>query len=82
MKKIEKNEKIQFLGVACWMYYTYVLVLFDCDVTVISGGNLVATAFAFGLIIGLTLVLVHLLGINLPYTSVNPERSIASTILQ
>ncbi|MDD3712897.1 MAG: aquaporin, partial [Candidatus Izemoplasmatales bacterium] len=35
-----------------------------------------------GLVIGLTLTLVHLLGINLTGTSVNPARSLAPAILQ
>ena len=41
-----------------------------------------ATQKSAGIIIGLTLTLVHLIGINLTGTSVNPARSLAPALLQ
>ena len=53
---------------------TFIFVLVILNVT---EENSPASKFA-GIIIGLTLVLVHLIGINLTGTSVNPARSIAT----
>ena len=55
---------------------TFIFVLVILNVT---EENSPANKFA-GIIIGLTLVLVHLIGINLTGTSVNPARSIATAV--
>lgn len=55
---------------------TFIFVYVILNVTDEKAGN----AKIAGLIIGLTLVLVHLIGIRLTGTSVNPARSIATAI--
>lgn len=56
---------------------TFIFVLVILNVTDKKSDESGVSKFA-GIIIGLTLVLVHLIGINLTGTSVNPARSIAT----
>lgn len=56
---------------------TFIFVLVIMTVTSASKGN----AHLAGLVIGLTLTMVHLVGIPLTGTSVNPARSLAPAIL-
>ena len=65
-----------FAGLVVEIVLTFVLVLAILGVTSKSAGH---GSFG-GLVIGLTLVLVHILGIGLTGTSVNPARSIGPAI--
>lgn len=58
---------------------TFIFVLVILNVTDKKADESGVSKFA-GIIIGLTLVLVHLIGINLTGTSVNPARSIATAV--
>ena len=58
---------------------TFIFVLVILNVTDKTADNSGVSKFA-GIIIGLTLVLVHLIGINLTGTSVNPARSLGTAV--
>ena len=69
------------------MIGTMVLVLMGCGTAVslncgVDPASVVGTAVAFGLDIGLSLILIHLVGIHYTGTSVNPARSIAPAIFE
>ncbi len=66
-----------FVALAVEIVLTFVFVLAILGVTSKTENGRVA-----GLMIGLTLTLIHLLGINLTGTSVNPARSIGPAIAQ
>ncbi len=66
-----------FVALVVEIVLTFVFVLAILGVTSKSENGRVA-----GLMIGLTLTLIHLLGINLTGTSVNPARSIGPAIAQ
>jgi len=66
-----------FSGLLVEIILTFVFILAILGVT-----DKVENKAVVGLVIGLTLTLVHLLGINLTGTSVNPARSLAPAILQ
>jgi len=57
---------------------TFVLVLFGCGVAVVSGGNLVATALAFGLVI---VAMAYSIG-NVSGCHINPAVSFAMVLLK
>jgi len=57
---------------------TFVLVLFGCGVAVISGGNLVATALAFGLVI---VAMAYSIG-NVSGCHINPAVSFSMALLK
>jgi aquaporin Z len=65
------------VGLLVEVILTFVFIFAILGVTDKAENKLIA-----GLVIGLTLTLVHILGINLTGTSVNPARSIAPAILQ
>jgi len=66
-----------FIGLLVEVILTFVFVMAILGVTSKTENTAVV-----GLVIGLTLTLVHILGINLTGTSVNPARSLAPAILQ
>lgn len=66
-----------FLGLVIEIILTFVFIYAILGVTAKTEDSRVA-----GLVIGLTLTLVHLLGVRLTGTSVNPARSLAPAILQ
>lgn len=66
-----------FLGLFIEIVLTFVFIYAILGVTSKTDNKLVV-----GLVIGLTLTLVHLLGVNLTGTSVNPARSLAPAIFQ
>lgn len=57
---------------------TFIFVLVVMTVTSAKKGN----ASLAGIVIGLTLTMIHLVGIPLTGTSVNPARSIAPAVLR
>lgn len=65
------------LGLFIEIVLTFVFIYAILGVTSKTDNQLVV-----GLVIGLTLTLVHLLGVNLTGTSVNPARSLAPALLQ
>lgn len=65
------------LGLFIEIVLTFVFILAILGVTSKTDNQLVV-----GLVIGLTLTLVHLLGVNLTGTSVNPARSLAPALFQ
>lgn len=67
----------QFVGLLIEIVLTFAFVLAIMGVTSRTENKAVT-----GVVIGLALTLVHLLGINLTGTSVNPARSLAPAILQ
>ena len=71
------NEVSAFIALIMEIILTFIFVTVILVVTSKKENSLVA-----GLIIGLTLVLVHLIGIPFTGTSVNPARSLAPALLQ
>jgi len=65
------------IGLLVEVILTFVFIISILGITDKSENKVIV-----GLVIGLTLTLVHLLGINLTGTSVNPARSLAPAILQ
>ncbi|MGD9761508.1 MAG: MIP/aquaporin family protein [Candidatus Izemoplasmatales bacterium] len=57
---------------------TFVLVLFGCGVAVVSGGNLVATALAFGLVI---VAMAYSIG-NISGCHINPAVSLSMALMK
>ncbi len=69
--------------VTMWMALLVEIILTFIFVTTILGvTDKKENGHATGIVIGLTLVLVHLFGISITGTSVNPARSLAPAILQ
>lgn len=67
----------QFVALAVEVVLTFIFIIAILGVTSKTDNKAVV-----GIVIGLTLVLVHLLGIRLTGTSVNPARSIGPALLQ
>ena len=71
------NEVTMIVAILTEVVLTFFFVLVILEVTSKKENGSVA-----GLVIGLTLVLVHLIGIKITGTSVNPARSLAPALLQ
>jgi len=75
--KYYENTPALFVGVLVEIVLTFIFVFTILSVTANAENKKVA-----GIVIGLTLTLVHIVGIGLTGTSVNPARSIGPSVLQ